>query len=80
MTWSDPTPHRTPPRSKTGPTAGDRPPTVDPFPDRAPLDRAPLDHVPVHPTVDPRLPTAARLLLASIALLGGALLGRCWPW
>lgn len=69
MTWSDPTPHRTPPRSKTGSNA-------DPFP-----DRAPLDHVPVHPTAHSRLPTAiAFVLLASLLGLGAALLWRCWPW
>ena len=48
MTWSDPTPHRTTPRSKTGSTA-------DPFPDRAPLDHVPVDP----PTAHSRLPTAA---------------------
>ncbi len=59
----------------------------EPFPNRTPLDRVPLDHVPVHPTADSRLPTAgllyraaAAILLASLALLGGALLGKCWPW
>lgn len=42
---------------------------------------APLDHVPVHPpTADARLPTAARILLGSIAILGAALLGKCLPW
>lgn len=76
MTWSDATPHRTPPRSKTGPTAEDRLPTADYFP-----NRAPLDHVPVHPTAHSRLPTAvSSILLAALALLGGVLLGKVWPW
>lgn len=77
MTWSDPTPHRTTPRSKTGSTADDRLSTADPFPDRAPLDHVPVDP----PTADPRLPTAvAFVLLASLLGLGAALLWRCWPW
>lgn len=61
-------------------------PDDDRLPTASPV-RAPLDHVPVYPTADPRLPTAdplyrafAAMLLASIALLGGALLGKCWPW
>ena len=73
MTWSDPKPHRTTPRRENAPTADDRLPTASP-------DRAPLDHVPAYPTADCRLPTAALVLLGSIALLGGVLLGKCWPW